>query len=747
MCAGAEYAMHLTGRYPSWWEGRVWDRPIVGWAAGVTSETTRDTLQRMLLGRINAIGTGMIPRDAIKDSSPRRGVADAVDSVVVAHGGGGDVQAGESLLFLKAYDQGREKFQGETLDLGWCDEEPPLDVYTEFLTRTNAPERGVFGSMMMTFTPLLGMSDVVARFVMEKALGTIDINMTIDDVDHYTPEQKAQIIASYPAHEREARARGIPVLGSGRIFPIEEALVEEEAIQIPPHWPRLAALDFGWDHPTAGVWGAWDRDNDVVHIYDCYRVREQPVPIHASAVKAKGAWIPVAWPHDGNNDTAAGPQLAQQYRGEGVNMLPHHAQYVPTSHDKKDDDAKSNRMSVEAGVQDMLTRMMTGRLKVAKHLNDWWEEFRLYHREDGKIVKVRDDLMCLHPDTVVVTDSGGVRIGDLVGTAGMVLSIHGQWAAFRSCRMTRENAEMVRVEYSDGTHLVCTPDHLLLDAAGRWVRADQSVGMCCHVARGDRQWKRSGSTASDSLASATTGDQRGNSCIAPSGRKPTAGFLPATTFTTKMVIARTTSWQTWRWLRGASIFRRITKDTSDGLMPPLLPLLSGERPRLANPSCLSWVGAMPYTSEFAANSFATAAASHLRPKKPEPIGSAQQTAGQRPAAGLVLTTWFDRVRTAALSSRRIGTAARNVAALVVDAASGFRRQQAPRTLRVLRVERAPRSDAYCMEVDGLHAFAIANGSVVHNCATRYLIMSLENAITAPIQTNFLRTRKPPNWRT
>jgi hypothetical protein len=38
----------------------------------------------------------------------------------------------------------------------------------------------------------------------------------------------------------------------------------------------------------------------------------------------------------------------------------------------------------------MLTRMQMGKLKVFKHLNDWFEEFRIYHR---KVVKEGDDLM------------------------------------------------------------------------------------------------------------------------------------------------------------------------------------------------------------------------------------------------------------------------------------------------------------------------------------------------------------------
>ena len=42
---------------------------------------------------------------------------------------------------------------------------------------------------------------------------------------------------------------------------------------------------------------------------------------------------------------------------------------------------------------DMLDRMQTGRLKVFSHLADWLEEFRMYHREEGRIVKLIDDLM------------------------------------------------------------------------------------------------------------------------------------------------------------------------------------------------------------------------------------------------------------------------------------------------------------------------------------------------------------------
>lgn len=389
LAGGNEFAMHATCEYPKWWEGRIWNRPIMSWAAGVTSELTRDGVQRFLLGRPNEIGTGTIPRWRIRDYTMKRGVADAIDTVQVRWGGGGDVSVGDSIIQFKSYDQGRQKFQQESLDLAWLDEEPEYEIYSETLTRTNATGGAVF----MTFTPLEGMTQTVMRFVTEKSPGTHVTMMTIDDAGHFTPEQRAMIISSYPEHERDARTKGIPMLGSGRVYPVIEASITIQPIDLPKHWPRLAALDFGYDHPTAIAWLAWDRDTDTVYVYDCYRLREALVPIHSAVLIGRGQWIPVAWPHDGLNDTAVGPQLAQQYRDAGVNMLAEHAQYDVIDGGTPEN-TKSSRTSVEAGVSDILTRMRSGRFKVFNHLNDWFEEFRMYHRKDGKIVKLADDLMC-----------------------------------------------------------------------------------------------------------------------------------------------------------------------------------------------------------------------------------------------------------------------------------------------------------------------------------------------------------------
>ena len=156
-----EWAMHLTGRYPDWWRGKRFARAGRYWAAGETRISTRDTVQKLLVGepeRPESWGTGAIPGDALLATFRASSVANALDAVTVAH-----VAGGASTLLFKAYEQGRAKWQGDTLNGVWFDEEPPLDIYVEGLTRTNATG----GFAMMTFTPLKGMSEVVRMFLEE----------------------------------------------------------------------------------------------------------------------------------------------------------------------------------------------------------------------------------------------------------------------------------------------------------------------------------------------------------------------------------------------------------------------------------------------------------------------------------------------------------------------------------------------------------------------------------------------------
>lgn len=383
MSAAAQTAIFATGQYPDWWEGRRWDRPVSIWVAGPTGQSTRDAPQKLLLGESNEWGTGMIPgRNIIEIKKSAHGVPDAVESVTVRH----DPTGKTSRILFKTYDQGRLRWQGATIDMCWFDEEPPDDIYSEGCTRCQV----LGGFVFLTFTPLLGMSEVVSRFLQQRPPNAVIIKMGINDAGHYTPEQRVAILARYPEHEREARAYGNPIMGSGKVFPLPWEFIAETPIQIPAYWRRLCAVDFGWDHPTAAIWLAYDPDTDTIHITDTYAVREQTPILHAAAIKARGVWIPVAWPFDGlAHEPGSGKTLADLYRQQGVNMLPTHATHPPLPGKKEG----TSGYSTEAGILDMIDRMQTGRLKVFSTLTAFKDEYDVYHRKDGLIVKKGDDIM------------------------------------------------------------------------------------------------------------------------------------------------------------------------------------------------------------------------------------------------------------------------------------------------------------------------------------------------------------------
>lgn len=206
--------------------------------------------------------------------------------------------------------------------------------------------------------------------------------MTIWDVDHYTDEEKQAIIESYPEHERDARSKGIPQLGSGAIFPVSDESIKVDDFKIPDHWFFINGIDFGWDHPTAAAQLAIDNDTETIYVVKVYK-KKQAVPYeHYMAIRGWGDEIPWAWPKDGlQTEKGSGQELQNAYREEGLFMLSEYATFPNGS------------VSVEAGVQQMLMLMKTDRFKVFASCGEFFEEKRTYHRKEGKIVAMFDDII------------------------------------------------------------------------------------------------------------------------------------------------------------------------------------------------------------------------------------------------------------------------------------------------------------------------------------------------------------------
>lgn len=369
---GYEMALHLTGLYPDWWKGRRFDKAISAWGAGDTSKTVREIIQFKLLGPFSEIGTGLIPQHLLVKTTPKQGIPEAIDTIYVKH-----ISGGVSEITLKSYDQKRYSFQGTEKDLIWLDEEPPLDIYTECLLRTMTNN----GMLMLTFTPLQGMSETVMAFlpggsVQEISEGSKFVVMaTWDDAPHLSEAVKTELWNSIPPFQRDARSKGVPQLGSGAIYPVPESDFVVDDFPIPDHWVRVYGMDVGWNR-TAVVWGAIDRDTDTIYLYsEHYRGQAEP-SIHAQSIKAKGDWIPgVIDPASRGRTQRDGQQLLQDYKDLGLNV-------------------QIAFNGVESGLYEVWTRLSTGRIKVFKSLSNWLYEFRLYRRDEkGNIVKSNDHLM------------------------------------------------------------------------------------------------------------------------------------------------------------------------------------------------------------------------------------------------------------------------------------------------------------------------------------------------------------------
>lgn len=289
----------LTGKYPKHWEGRVFDKPTNGWISCPSSALMVTGLQKYLLGTSGE--GGMICKDDIVDLTWSQAPG-MIGTAIIKHAPTGLF----STVNLKTYDMGWRRFQSATLDWVINDEEPPPKIYSETLTRTGTTK----GIAVNGFTALDGMTPMVAHLLPElagvppeevdaeerKAIKHVFIGW--DDVPPSVlpMEERKRLAAGFLPHEREARMKGIPQIGSGLVYPIAQEMFTCEPFEIPEAWPRLAALDPGGSEggngKTAGLWGAFDPHNEVWYLYSEHYQSFAPIPVHVSAMTKRGRWIP-----------------------------------------------------------------------------------------------------------------------------------------------------------------------------------------------------------------------------------------------------------------------------------------------------------------------------------------------------------------------------------------------------------------------------------------------------------------------
>lgn len=384
---GYECTLHLTGLYPDWWPGRRFDKGIDMWAAGDTSETVRDIIQFKLFGPHDAIGTGLIPKANIISVKYKPNGKGLIDSASIKN-----TRGSYSRIAFKTYEQGRISFQGTEKDVIWLDEESDVGIRAECAMRLMTTD----GILIETFTPLKGLTQLVMSYIGGDDIedGDVDISVLEDegrvyknqdraivmagwnDVPHLEEEAKRRMRRESEPHLVEARSTGRPSLGAGAIYPVKESEITCEPFLVPEYWPIVYGLDVGWNK-TAAIWGAHDRDSDIVYLWSEHCQEKQPPSVHADAIRSRAHWIPGVVDPASNKDRDQndGKTVFDMYSSLGLDL-----------------DMANN--AVDAGLNEVLQRMVSGRLKIFKTLYKTLAEYRTYHRnEQGKVVKKNDHLM------------------------------------------------------------------------------------------------------------------------------------------------------------------------------------------------------------------------------------------------------------------------------------------------------------------------------------------------------------------
>ncbi len=201
------------------------------------------------------------------------------------------------------------------------------------------------------------------------------IHIGWDEVPHLDEQAKKELADAIPPWQLEARTKGVPQLGAGAIFPIAESEIRVKPFPIPDFWPRAFSMDVGWK-VTCALWWARDPETGISYAYgEYYRSQAEPAA-HAAAIRSRGKWINgVIDPAARGRSQVDGQELLRTYREMGLKITP----------------AKN---AVEAGLVACWQLMSAGQLKVFDSCLNFFDEYRLYRRnEKGDIVKKKDHLM------------------------------------------------------------------------------------------------------------------------------------------------------------------------------------------------------------------------------------------------------------------------------------------------------------------------------------------------------------------
>lgn len=250
---------------------------VFGWVVSLTQQVQRDVAQKKVLSYLSSAD--------IVDAVMVSGRRDSLDNGVIDQLFVKNALGGVSVIGFKSCDQGREKFQGASLDFVWFDEEPPKDVYDECKMRL----LDKCGCMFGTMTPLKGMTFIYDEIYLNSC-NSPDVwyeFMEWGDNPYLNPEEVKKMTESLPKDVLDSRRYGRFKAESGMVYPEfdEQKHVLENPFPIPYDWQDVISIDPGLNNPLSCHFYAVDYDGNVYVVAESYQA-EKTVEYHAERIKA-----------------------------------------------------------------------------------------------------------------------------------------------------------------------------------------------------------------------------------------------------------------------------------------------------------------------------------------------------------------------------------------------------------------------------------------------------------------------------
>lgn len=289
-CGAVECVYMARGIHP-YRENR---KDVCGWVVSLSTQVQRDVAQKKILRYLR--------RDWIEEIVMLSGRRDAPEDGIIDFIRVKNVFGGSSVIGFKSCDQGREKFQGASLDFVWFDEEPPEDVYRECRMRVFDRRGDLFGTM----TPLKGLTFVHSEIFLNRR-GDNEVWYEFMEWADNPYLDRAEIEAlekSLDERTLQARRYGrFATAAEGLVYPeFDEAVHVIEPFAIPEDWQDIISIDPGLNNPLSAHWYAVDFDDNVYVVYEHYAAGKD-VDFHAEAIKNICAKI--GWKTDGKGRVRA----------------------------------------------------------------------------------------------------------------------------------------------------------------------------------------------------------------------------------------------------------------------------------------------------------------------------------------------------------------------------------------------------------------------------------------------------------